>query len=101
MHRGILLSLGKATSLNVAFVGEPELLQPGVGEQRLSPSKALLALETNLAITAMWLEKAWPDETENTAGRGGESRDPTGILPPGQGKPRNAGAGGSSSGAVP
>ncbi|KAK2539787.1 Rnf220 [Columba guinea] len=62
-----------------------------VGEQRLSPSKALLALETNLAITTMWLEKAWPDRTENTAGRGGESRDPTGILPPGQGKPRNAG----------
>lgn len=34
MHRGILLSLGKATSLNVAFVGEPELLQPGAAHGR-------------------------------------------------------------------
>lgn len=29
MHRGTLLSLGKATSLNMAFVGEPGILQPG------------------------------------------------------------------------
>lgn len=77
-----------------------------MGEQRMSPSKALLALETNPAVTTMWLEKAWPDETENSLLSEEERAGiPQWLLPPRQGKPRNTGAGGSmgssSSGAVP
>lgn len=67
----------------------------GVGEQRLSHSKGLLACETRLVITVMWLGKPWLEKTEHTlpseVERGG-IRHPR-APGPRQGKPRNADAG--------
>lgn len=67
----------------------------GVGGQRLSLSRGLLARETRLVITVMWLGKPWLEEAEHALSSEVERAGIGHPQAPGprQGKPKNAGAG--------
>jgi len=59
---------------------------PRVGEQRLSPSKALPVCKTDLAITVMWLGNPRLEETQNALPSEEERAGiPPWLLPPGTG----------------